>query len=339
MPPSPPPPASDVPILRTIATAAPLTPVHRRMANFVQDNMFRAATMSIDEFAAAAGASAATANRFARALGFDGYPSFRAALVRGYEANMAPVERLRYAQARAPGRDCLLDASLAQTVTNIETTRLALDPAACEAIVDAMLDARRVHVLGYGASAFLAGLTEHGFTPYCPDIQSLALLGGPSHAARRLSSAGCDDVLLAIGFPRYSADTVTLARYAAKRGVRIFALTDCHTSPLAAFAQISLFIRSTRQLAPNSDAAVLAVIEALCDLAAHRSHDAVRAATDLTESVLPWLVQQPVQAGSPATPTVETRAADAAGTAGTAGTPDARRTPWPQRPKAAQREP
>ncbi|MCY0385843.1 MurR/RpiR family transcriptional regulator [Robbsia sp. Bb-Pol-6] len=305
MPPPSPPLDTENSILRTIATAASLTPVQRRMANFVQDNMFRAATMSIDEFAVAAGASAATANRFARALGFDGYPSFRGALVRGYEANLAPVERLRRAQnsaqASAPGRDGLLDASLAQSVNNIETTRLALDPAACTTIVDAMLGARRVHVLGYGASAFLAGLTEHGFTPYCPDIQSLALLGGPSHAARRLSSAGREDVLLSIGFPRYSADTVTLTRYAAKRGVRIFALTDCPVSPLAALAQVSLFIRSTRQLAANSDAAVLTVIEALCDLAAHRSHDAVRAATDLTESVLPWLVQQPVPESARAT--------------------------------------
>ncbi|MGI4861876.1 MAG: MurR/RpiR family transcriptional regulator [Janthinobacterium lividum] len=318
---------SENPILRTIAAAAPLTPVHRRMANFVQDNMFRAATMSIDEFAAAAGASAATANRFARALGFDGYPSFRGALVRGYEANLAPVERLRYAQASAPGRDCLLDASLAQSVTNIETTRLSLDPAACETIVEAMLGARRVHVLGYGASAFLAGLTEHGFTPYCPDIQSLALLGGPSHAARRLSSAGRDDVLLAIGFPRYSADTLTLTRYAAKRGVRIFALTDCHASPLAALAQVSLFIRSTRQLAANSDAAVLTVIEALCDLAAHRSHDAVRAATDLTESVLPWLVQPSVQAGPRAAPGVDPHTAAVRTSGATAPGPERPRRP------------
>lgn len=50
-----------------IAAALPgLTPIHRRMGEFVQANLFRAATMRIDELASATGASVASANRFAR---------------------------------------------------------------------------------------------------------------------------------------------------------------------------------------------------------------------------------------------------------------------------------
>ena len=41
------------------------------------------------------GVSVATANRFARALDFDGYATFRAELVWGFEPLVAPVERLR----------------------------------------------------------------------------------------------------------------------------------------------------------------------------------------------------------------------------------------------------
>ncbi|MHA7164601.1 MurR/RpiR family transcriptional regulator, partial [Burkholderia pseudomallei] len=51
------------------------------MGEYVLANPFRAATMRIDELANAVDASIATANRFARALGFDGYPALRAALV------------------------------------------------------------------------------------------------------------------------------------------------------------------------------------------------------------------------------------------------------------------
>src|SRR5204862_1262658 len=63
-----------------------LTPAHQRMAQYVLENPFRAATMRIDEFATAVDVSVATANRFARALGFEGYPQFRTELVRGFEA-------------------------------------------------------------------------------------------------------------------------------------------------------------------------------------------------------------------------------------------------------------
>jgi hypothetical protein len=84
--------------VRIAAVLSSLTPIHRRMGEYVLANPFRAATMHIDELANAVGASVATANRFARALGFDGYPALRAALVRGFEATLAPVERLRSAQ-------------------------------------------------------------------------------------------------------------------------------------------------------------------------------------------------------------------------------------------------
>jgi DNA-binding MurR/RpiR family transcriptional regulator len=84
-----------------IAAALPtLTPIHRRMVKYVVANPLRAATMRVEERAAAVNALVVTANRFARALGFDGYPALRAALVRGFEATLAPVERLRSTQDR-----------------------------------------------------------------------------------------------------------------------------------------------------------------------------------------------------------------------------------------------
>ena len=310
------PPAASSPaeqaIAARIAAAMPtLTPIHRRMGDYVLANLFRAATMRIDELASVVGASVASANRFARALGFDGYPQFREALVRGFEATLAPVERLRSAQESLAAGDALVDASLEQAANNLHATRTAIDRAAADAAVEAIIAARRVFVLGYGASAFLAGLMEHGLMPYHDNVQSLALIGGPSHAARRLFASNGRDLVIGIAFPRYVEDTIELARRAASRGARVLALTDGPRSPLAQFANLSLFIRADRRLAANADSAVLAVIEALCDAVAYRAKRSVKAAADVSEFVLPWLVEP--QAG----------AADAAGDAPRA----TRRTP------------
>jgi DNA-binding MurR/RpiR family transcriptional regulator len=304
-------------IAARIAAAMPtLTPIHRRMGDYVLANLFRAATMRIDELASVVGASVATANRFARALGFDGYPQFREALVRGFEATLAPVERLRSAQESLAAGDDLVDASLEQAANNLHATRTAIDRAAADAAVEAIIAARRVFVLGYGASAFLAGLMEHGLMPYHDNVQSLALIGGPSHAARRLFASNGGDLVIAIAFPRYVDDTIELARRAASRGARVLALTDGPRSPLAQFANLSLFIRADRRLAANADSAVLAVIEALCDAVAYRAKRSVKAAADVSEFVLPWLVEP--QAGT----------ADAAGEAprATSRTPRTTRT-------------
>lgn len=300
-------------IATRIAAAMPsLTPIHRRMGDYVLTNLFRAATMRIDELASVVGASVATANRFARALGFDGYPQFREALVRGFEATLAPVERLRTAQESAAAGNDIVDTSLEQAANNLQATRISVDGAVAKAAVEAIVAARRVFVLGYGASAFLAGLMEHGLTPYHDNVQSLALMGGPSHAARRLFASNEGDLVIGIAFPRYVEDTIELARRAASRGARILALTDSPRSPLAQFADLSLYIRTDRRLAANADSAVLAVIEALCDAVAYRSERSVKAAAEVSEFVLPWLIDPQ---------------AEAAGTTGQRSAPRTPRTP------------
>src|SRR5579871_4545041 len=142
-------------IAARIAAAMPtLTPIHQRMGEYVLANLFRAATMRIDELASVVGASVASANRFARALGFDGYPQFREALVRGFEATLAPVERLRSAQESPASGAGLFGASLEQAELNLRFTRQSIDGEAAAAAVDAILSARRVYLIGSGTSAF-----------------------------------------------------------------------------------------------------------------------------------------------------------------------------------------
>ena len=293
-------PAEQAIAARIDAAMPTLTPIHRRMGEYVLANLFRAATMRIDELASVVGASVATANRFARALGFDGYPQFREALVRGFEATLAPVERLRSAQETLAAGDDVVDASLEQAANNLHATRTAIDSTDAEAAVEAILSARRVFVLGAGTSAFLAGLMELGLMAYHDNVQSLAFTGGPSHAARRLFNCGNDDLVIGIAFPRYVGDTIELARRAASRGARVLALTDSPRSPLAQFADLSLYVRSERRLAANADAVVLAVIEALCDAVAYRTKRSAKVAAELTEFVLPWLTNPQTASASPA---------------------------------------
>ncbi|WP_233851022.1 MurR/RpiR family transcriptional regulator [Paraburkholderia sp. HD33-4] len=293
-------PAEQAIAARLTAAMPTLTPIHQRMGEYVLANLFRAATMRIDELASVVGASVASANRFARALGFDGYPQFREALVRGFEATLAPVERLRSAQETLAAGDDLIDASLEQAANNLHATRTSIDRATADAAVDAIIAARRVFVIGFGASAFLAGLMEHGLLPYHDNVQSLALNGGPSHAARHLAGSGKGDLVIGIAFPRYVEDTIELARRASERGARVLALTDGPRSPLVRFADLALYVRTDRRLASNADSAVLAVIEALCDAVAYRAQRSVKAAAEVSEFVLPWLFDPQAGAGGAA---------------------------------------
>jgi len=295
-------------IARSLPT---LTPAHQRMAEYVLANLFRAATMRIDEFAAAVQVSVATANRFARALGFDGYPQFRAELVRGFEATLAPVERLRSELEHPATAAEVFAASLEDAAANMEATRRALDANACERAVSAILAAERVYVAGFGASGFLAGLLQHGLEMHCRMVTSVAGAGGASHAARQLFKLRPTDLMIVIAFPRYVTDTIVLAQRARAHGARLLALTDGPTSPLAPLADISLYAQAGNRLSANSDANVLALIEALCGAVAHRAERPVKAAAEMTEFLLPWLYSANAadsQPGSPRAPQAVTDA-------------------------------
>ncbi|WP_454764133.1 MurR/RpiR family transcriptional regulator [Cupriavidus campinensis] len=281
-------------ISERIARSLPtLTPAHQRMAQYVLDNQFRAATMRIDEFATAVNVSVATANRFARALGFEGYPQFRAELVRGFEATLAPVERLRDELARPATVAEVFAAALDDGARNLEATRRALDPDACERAVAAILEAERVYVMGFGASGFLAGLLQHGLEMHCRMVTAVSTVGGASHAARQLFKLQPQDLVIAIAFPRYVSDTMLLAQRVKAHGGKLLALTDGPTSPLAPLADIALYANAGNRLSANSDATVLALIEALCGAVAYRSVRSVKAAAEMTEFLLPWLYGAP----------------------------------------------
>src|SRR5258708_8203762 len=106
-------------IMARIATAYPgLSRAHRKAADFVLKHPFQAATMMIEELARAAGISVATANRFARALGIDGYPAFRAELVDTFSATLAPAEKLRAHLSHSPTPPEIMQPPLAQSRPN-----------------------------------------------------------------------------------------------------------------------------------------------------------------------------------------------------------------------------
>jgi DNA-binding MurR/RpiR family transcriptional regulator len=292
-PPSARPPTADS-VTQRIAQALPrLSRMHRRVADHVLAHPLQVATLPIDELAAAVGVSVATANRFARALGYEGYASFRAELVLGFEPLLAPVEQLRGNLAQPSTVAEVFVAALDESHRNIEATRRTIDYASCERAVQLLVEARTVFIVGYGASAWLAGMLQHGLDAYCADVRLLPAVSGVTHAARTLSRGRPGDLLVAIGFPRYLTDTVTLAAAAPAHGVRVLVLTDRPSSPLAPLADVALYAQTETRYRPNCETSALAVIEALTSAVALRTPGAFQLAGKVVESVMPWLHGNP----------------------------------------------
>jgi DNA-binding MurR/RpiR family transcriptional regulator len=280
---------SNAAITERIARTYPsLTDAHRKAADYVLANPFQAATMTIDELADAVGMSVATANRFARALEFDGYPQFRAELVKAFQTTLAPVEKLRTELQREASSVEIFAASLEEDLDNIQSTLRQLNAVACEKAVQMILRAPRIFVLGFSTSAYLGSIMAHRLDQCCSIVQTIANDAGPTQAARRLFKLNPEDLVIAISFPRYNKFTIELLELARERDAKVLAITDSASSPLVPMADIVLYAKSERRLSANSEASALALIEALCGAVVHRSENSLRNATELTERLLPY---------------------------------------------------
>ncbi|ADO41334.1 RpiR family transcriptional regulator [Ketogulonicigenium vulgare Y25] len=150
-------------VARAIQNALPaMSEAQRRFAALVQAEPLRVARLSINDAVSGADVSVATANRFATALGYAGYPEFRADLIRAFEDFFVPVERLKRRQAEKRSAMDIAQAAFAEDLESIGATASSLDSASLEAAVQQIIAARRVFVAGFDLSAHLGGMLAIG---------------------------------------------------------------------------------------------------------------------------------------------------------------------------------
>lgn len=263
----------------------------RRFADFVLTQPVKVVQLSINETVHASGVSVATANRFARRLGYDSYPKFRAEVFRSFEDVVAPVERLREQISTGAGVERVIAESFAEDIENLNTTLANLDMARVEAVVERIVAARRIFALGFDQAGSLMQLFAHQLQIMGVDVRT-ATTGGRLAAAREMSQLGAEDIVLAVAFPRYIRDTVELAEEAAARDLSVVAITDSQVSPLARIAEMSIYLHSRRTIGSTSDTAILCFLEALAAAVASRRPGADCAAQNFAEFALPWVVSQ-----------------------------------------------
>ncbi|MDH4582400.1 MurR/RpiR family transcriptional regulator [Pseudomonas sp. BN415] len=278
------------PVMRKLASASPdLQPSLRKVADFILRHPLKAATLTIEELAQETATSAAAVNRLARALKLSGYSALKTALVNTLQDLVSPVDKLRQELAQRPDGSFGLHEQMQAAEGNLRAAVSSNSPAAFDAFIDCLSKARRIYILGFGNSAYMAGLAAANLMPYCPDATAISMEGGNENAAYRLAAITENDVLLAISLPRYSLDTIQLARFANERGASVLAITDSPASPLVQLAEHVLFAPAEHPVLISSNAAVLAVIESLVAAVMTRNKEAVKLAAELTESVMSYL--------------------------------------------------
>ncbi|WP_244446865.1 MurR/RpiR family transcriptional regulator [Rhizobium sp. YS-1r] len=281
-------PANSV-VAERIETIYPeLSQALRTFADYVLKYPMKVAGLSINDTVDITGVSAASANRFARKLGFDGYADFRAELLRGMAPAIEPVERLRRKLSEESTTPDVVAASLMEDIANLQGSLGNLDPARAEQAVSMIVDARRIFVLGFDNAAGLALVLMHRLQAIGCDARAVESGAGALSVARHLAGLGPNDLVISIAFPRYLRDTVSMTRFAHQHDIPILVVTDSQTSPIAKLGKVVVYAHARRSFSSTSDAAVLAVLEALAAGVANKKPGAANAAQRFADMGFYW---------------------------------------------------
>ncbi|QPM91533.1 MurR/RpiR family transcriptional regulator [Pseudooceanicola algae] len=262
----------------------------RIFADFVLGSPMKVVQLSINDTVHASGVSVATANRFARRLGYDGYPQFRAEVVRAFEHVLAPVDRLRQQISEGSSIAERVSASFNEDIENMRDTLANLDMARVETLAREIVARDHVYALGFDNSAALSSIFAHRLAVAGVHVQTNPTGGGRLTAAREIARLPEGSIVMAIAFPRYIRDTVELAEVATLRGLTVVGITDTQSSPLAQVASWSIYLQARRTLGSTSDCAILAFLEALSVAIAALRPGADRASEEFADLGLPFIM-------------------------------------------------
>ncbi len=233
----------------------------KRIAEYIMNHYDKAAFMTAARLGQTINVSESTVVRFAAELGYDGYPAMQKALQEIIRNKLTAVQRMEVANHRIDEHN-VLDTALRSDVDNILTTLNETDKTAFDAVVNSILQSKKIYIIGVRSSAALAEFLGFYFRLIFPNVFLLGTTS-TSEIFEQILHISEEDVLIGISFPRYSKRTVKAMQYARSRGADVVAITDSAHSPLYQYATHKLTARGDMVSFVDSLVAPLSLINAL----------------------------------------------------------------------------
>lgn len=197
-----------------------LHPAERRLGEFVCDFPGELASYSGSELADLAHVSKATVSRFVKRLGYSSYEEAR----RDARAEKQTGSRLFLGSVADSGAVQSVAAHVAQGVANLEASFATITDAQIEAVSRAMLDARKVWVIGFRSSHAFASYLQWQLTQVIENI--VAVPGAGQTLGEHLVSFTPQDVVIVFGLRRRVARTELLLEQVRRSRAQLLYITD-----------------------------------------------------------------------------------------------------------------
>lgn len=206
------------------------------------------------------GVSEATIVRFATFLGFAGYTDMQSKLAASIERRLNTVERLAISRSEYSETEKVIYDNFNEDIKNIQKTMQQLNIEDFEKAADYILQAKRIYIIANRSAMSLGTFLQYYFNIIFDNSQ---LIHTTEAAFDHIHHVNERDVVIGISYARYTKSTIDVVSYAREKQAKIIALTDHLSSPITAYADISLFASSHMQSFLDSFVAPLSVINTL----------------------------------------------------------------------------
>lgn len=233
-----------------------LSPTQRRVVQSMLDSLPGVAFASTVEMAEIAGVSQPTVARIATALGFSGYPEFRAA-IRDVVLAAPPT-------SDETARPSAVQLALSAEVSNLQSLEATLDGGALTKAVETLFRSRPLAVAGLRASSATAHYFGYFAQRVLPDVRILDEASSLEDNILQLHDDG-GSAFFAIAMPRYPLALVRGVTLAKQLGMATVVMVDTPLVPFRDLIDVALIAPVSSDLVFDSHASATVLSIALLD--------------------------------------------------------------------------
>ena len=233
----------------------------RRIAGYIMESYDKAAFMTASRLGKTVGVSESTVVRFAVELGYDGYPSMQKAMQEMVVNRLTSVQRIEVANDRIGDQD-IVSMVLQADAEKLRQSSETVDRGEFQAAVEAILNAKRIYILGVRSTSALASFLGY-YLNYMFRNVHIVTASGTGEMFEKIVGITPEDVVIAFSFPRYSSSTTKGARYCRSAGATVIGITDSADSPLGLCSDHVLLAKSDMVSLVDSLVAPLSLVNAL----------------------------------------------------------------------------
>ncbi|MDI6605162.1 MurR/RpiR family transcriptional regulator [Aceticella autotrophica] len=229
------------------------------IAEYILNCYDKAAYMTAAKLGKSIHVSESTVVRFANTLGYDGYPELQSALQELIKNKLTTVQRLE--MTNETDEISILNNVLKSDIDNIRKTLEELNKDSFKNVIGNIFNAKKIYILGFRSSTAIAEYLGFYLNLILENVT--VVKPGVSDVFEQMLRVNSNDLVIGIGFPRYSKRTIEVLKYAKSQEAKIVTITDSLISPLTSVADEVLIAKSNMSSFVDSIVAPLSLVNAL----------------------------------------------------------------------------